>query len=124
MMWIAGMPSDGMCYHKHTMPSLANMLHIRYQCPALPTCYIYGTICHHTYHNISQRPFGHITLVGYIPLKYNITHFTDSHKIYRKITSKNDIEKLQMGLEVENGMKRKAVRFIRARVKNHEILSW
>jgi hypothetical protein len=84
-MWIAGMPSDGMCYHKHTMPSLANMLHI-------------PSVIKH-YHNISQRPFGHIILVGYIPLKYYIRHFADGHKIYRKIMSKNDIEKLQKDLD-------------------------
>jgi len=28
MMWIAGTPSDGMCYHKHTLPSLPDVLHI------------------------------------------------------------------------------------------------
>jgi len=32
----------------------------------LRTC----TISRHTHHNISQRPFGNITLVDYIPLKY------------------------------------------------------
>jgi hypothetical protein len=28
MIWIAGSPSDGMCYHQHTLPSLPSMLHI------------------------------------------------------------------------------------------------
>jgi len=27
-MWIAGKPSDGMCYHKHKLPSLPDVLHI------------------------------------------------------------------------------------------------
>jgi len=30
------------------------------------------TICRHIYYTISQGPFGHITLVGYIPIKYYI----------------------------------------------------
>jgi len=30
------------------------------------------TICCHTYHTILQRPFSHITLAGYIPIKYCI----------------------------------------------------
>ena len=52
-MWIAGTPSDGMCYHQRTLPSVPDMLHM----PSVN-------------HTISQRLFGHITLVGYIPLKY------------------------------------------------------
>ena len=27
-MWVAGTQSDGMCYHKHTLPSLPEVLHI------------------------------------------------------------------------------------------------
>jgi hypothetical protein len=26
-MWMAGTPSDGMCYHNHTLPSLPDVLH-------------------------------------------------------------------------------------------------
>jgi len=59
----------------------------------------------------------------------NIKVFADDCNIYRKITNKNDIEKLQKDLdtlgewEVENGMKinpgkSKAIRFTRAQVKN------
>jgi len=37
-------------------------------------------ICRHTYHTISQRSFGRITLVGYIPLKYRTyTSYTRPH---------------------------------------------
>jgi uncharacterized Fe-S center protein len=55
IMWIAGSPSDAVCYHKHTLLSLPDVLHIS---------------CCHTYHIISQRPFGIITLIDCIPLKY------------------------------------------------------
>jgi len=59
----------------------------------------------------------------------NIRLFTNDCIIYRKITNKNDIEKLQKDMETlgewaeENGMKlnpskSKAIRFTRARVKN------
>jgi hypothetical protein len=27
MIWIAGTPSDGMCYHQHALPSLSIVLH-------------------------------------------------------------------------------------------------
>jgi hypothetical protein len=56
--------------------------------------------------------------------------FADDCIMYKKITNKNDKEKLQKDLDtlgewvVENGMKinsskSKAIRFTRARVKNH-----
>jgi hypothetical protein len=59
----------------------------------------------------------------------NIRLFTDNYIIYRKITNKKDIEKLQkvldiLGeLDVENGIKinpskSKAIRFMSAWVKN------
>ena len=59
----------------------------------------------------------------------SIRLFTDNCIIYRNITNKNDIEKLQKGLDtlkewtVETGMKinpskSKAIRFTRVRVKN------
>jgi hypothetical protein len=59
----------------------------------------------------------------------SIRLFTDNCIIYRNITNKNDIEKLQKGLDtlkewtVETGMKinpskSKAIRFTRAWVKN------
>ena len=57
-MWLVGTPSDGMCYQKrNTAQSSRRATYI---------------ICRHTCYTISQRPFGHITLVGYIPLKYYI----------------------------------------------------
>jgi len=59
----------------------------------------------------------------------SIRLFADDYIIYRKITNKNDLEKLQKDLDtlgewaVENGMKinsskSKAIRFTRALVKN------
>ena len=64
----------------------------------------------------------------------NIRLFTDDCIIYRKITNKNDIEKLQKDLDTlgewaeENGMKinpgvSKAIRFTRAPVKNPLVFS-
>jgi len=62
-------------------------------------------------------------------IDWSIRLFADGCIIYRKITNKNDIEKLQKDLDtlgewaVENGVKinpvkSKALRFTRARVKN------
>ena len=55
-MRIAGTPSHGMCYHKHTLPSILDVLNIYH-------------LSSHT--RIAPfRTFGHITLVYYISLKY------------------------------------------------------
>jgi len=52
-MWIAGKPPDAMCCHIHTY-TVQSSLRVTY------------AVCHHPCHTISQSPFGHITLVGYI----------------------------------------------------------
>jgi hypothetical protein len=37
-MWLAGTPSDAMCYHKHTLPSLPNMLHVPFVIMHITPC--------------------------------------------------------------------------------------
>ena len=56
MMWIAGTPSNGMCDHKHTLPSLPDVLRIPF------------VVTHITPFHKGNLVI--ISLVGYIPLKY------------------------------------------------------
>ena len=86
--------------------------------PDVPQGYVLGPLLYLVYVNDIWRNFNSCIRI-----------FADDCIIYRKITNKNDIEKLQKYLDtlgewaVENGMKinpgkNKAIRFTRARVKN------